>query len=72
MCYNREELVYLAKTAEQTERFEEMIEYMKKVVEMDQELSEEERNLLHVAYKNTISCRRSALRIIDSIKEREG
>jgi len=28
----REELIYMAKISEQTERFEDMLEYMKKVV----------------------------------------
>jgi len=29
---NREELIYMAKISEQTERFEDMLDYMKKVV----------------------------------------
>ena len=44
----------MAKLAEQAERYDEMVEEMKKVAQMvhDQELSVEERNLLSVAYKN--------------------
>ena len=47
----REEAVYLAKLAEQAERYDEMVEEMKKVAKMvDQhELSVEERNLLSVS-----------------------
>ena len=30
---NRDELIYMAKVCEQTERFEDMLEYMKKVLE---------------------------------------
>ena len=56
MAQDREECVYMAKLAEQAERYDEMVEEMKKVAKMvhDQELSVEERNLLSVAYKNVI------------------
>lgn len=30
---NRDELIYMAKLSEQTERFDEMVDYMKKVIE---------------------------------------
>ena len=54
MSLSREENIYMTKVAEQTERFEDMLEYIKKVVTgFDQELSVEERNLLSVAYKNS-------------------
>ncbi|KAI7478867.1 hypothetical protein KC351_g7921, partial [Hortaea werneckii] len=43
-----EDSVYLAKLAEQAERYEEMVENMKAVASADQELSVEERNLLSV------------------------
>jgi len=42
----------MARLAEQTERFEDMISEMKKVVELKEELTVDERNLLSVAYKN--------------------
>jgi len=32
MSLSRDELIYMAKISEQTERFEDMLEYMKKVV----------------------------------------
>jgi len=44
-----------------------MLENMKKVVQTGQELSVEERNLLSVAYKNTVGSRRSAWRSISAI-----
>ena len=44
--------VYMAKLAEQAERYDEMADYMKVVSSCDEELSVEERNLLSVAYKN--------------------
>jgi len=69
----REEAVYLAKLAEQAERYDEMVEEVKKVGRMvhDQELSVEERNLLSVAYKNVIGARRASWRIISSIEAKE-
>jgi len=65
---DREELVQRAKLAEQAERYDDMTQMMKKVTEMAPELSNEERNLLSVAYKNVIGARRSAWRVISSIE----
>jgi len=61
----------MAKISEQTERFEDMLDYMKKVVNIEQELSVEERNLLSVAYKNSVGSRRTAWRAISSIESKE-
>jgi len=66
-----EDSVYLAKLAEQAERYEEMVENMKAVAASDQELSVEERNLLSVAYKNVIGARRASWRIVTSIEQKE-
>ncbi|THY57691.1 putative 14-3-3 family protein ArtA [Aureobasidium pullulans] len=66
-----EDSVYLAKLAEQAERYEEMVENMKNVASADQELSVEERNLLSVAYKNVIGARRASWRIVTSIEQKE-
>jgi len=66
-----EDSVYLAKLAEQAERYEEMVENMKAVASADQELSVEERNLLSVAYKNVVGTRRASWRIISSIEQKE-
>eukprot|EP00249_Psilotum_nudum_P003387 c16781_g1_i1 orf=391-1104(+) len=70
---SREENVYMAKLAEQAERYEEMVEFMKKVARLVdyEELTVEERNLLSVAYKNAIGARRAAWRIISSIEQKE-
>eukprot|EP01125_Pyxidicula_operculata_P000329 TRINITY_DN10381_c0_g1_i1.p1 TRINITY_DN10381_c0_g1~~TRINITY_DN10381_c0_g1_i1.p1 ORF type:complete len:245 (-),score=73.70 TRINITY_DN10381_c0_g1_i1:134-868(-) len=67
----RDDNVYIAKLAEQAERYDEMVEAMKKVAKLNQDLSVEERNLLSVAYKNYIGARRSAHRIIASIEQKE-
>ncbi|CAG9833132.1 unnamed protein product [Diabrotica balteata] len=67
----REDNVYKAKLAEQAERYDEMVEAMKKVAKLDLELTVEERNLLSVAYKNVIGARRASWRIISSIEQKE-
>lgn len=71
MSVSRENSVYLAKLAEQAERYEEMVENMKTVASSGQELSVEERNLLSVAYKNVIGSRRASWRIVSSIEQKE-
>jgi len=71
MSISREHSVYLAKLAEQAERYEEMVENMKTVASSGQELSVEERNLLSVAYKNVIGARRASWRIVSSIEQKE-
>lgn len=71
MSLSREDSVYLAKLAEQAERYEEMVENMKAVASSSQELSVEERNLLSVAYKNVIGARRASWRIVSSIEQKE-
>jgi 14-3-3 protein epsilon len=71
MPASRDDDVYQAKLAEQAERYEEMVESMKKVAKMDQELTVEERNLLSVAYKNLIGARRASWRIITNIESKD-
>merc|ERR1719245_1242031 len=43
---------------------------MRKVTELGNELSNEERNLLSVAYKNVVGARRSSWRVISSIESK--
>jgi len=71
MALTRDDNIYLARLAEQAERYDEMAESMKKVAEMNEEFSVEERNLLSVAYKNVVGSRRASLRIISSIEQKE-
>lgn len=63
----------MAKLAEQAERYDEMVEEVRKIAKMvkDQQLSVEERNLLSVAYKNVIGSRRASWRIVSSIEHKE-
>jgi len=66
----KEEQVQRAKLAEQAERYDDMAAAMKKVTESNSELSNEERNLLSVAYKNVVGARRSSWRVISSIEQK--
>ena len=68
---SRDDNIFMAKICEQTERFEDMVSYMKLVALGDQELSVEERNLLSVAYKNAIGNHRTAWRALTSIETKE-
>nr|GMC52386.1 14-3-3-like protein B [Ipomoea batatas] len=70
----REQYFYMAKLAEQAERYEDMAKFMDKLVRSctpASELTAEERNLLSVAYKNVIGSLRAAWRIISSIEQKE-
>ncbi|KAH0895653.1 hypothetical protein HID58_045221 [Brassica napus] len=70
----RDQYVYMAKLAEQAERYEEMVNFMEKLVTgatPSSELTVEERNLLSVAYKNVIGSLRAAWRIVSSIEQKE-
>eukprot|EP00916_Digyalum_oweni_P015092 GHVL01024617.1.p1 GENE.GHVL01024617.1~~GHVL01024617.1.p1 ORF type:complete len:255 (+),score=30.87 GHVL01024617.1:88-852(+) len=71
MPESRDDLVYMARVAEQAERYDEMSQFMKKVAETRSELSLEERNLLSVGYKNAVGTRRASWRIISSMEQKE-
>jgi len=64
----RKDLVYMARTAEAAERYEDMCQFMKALVhwsaDSKEALSVEERNLLSVAYKNVIGARRASWRTL--------
>lgn len=68
---SNEDLVFIARIAEQAERYEEMVENMKIVVKSGHDLSVEERNLLSVAYRNVISARRASLRVVSFLEEKD-
>jgi len=66
----QKELVQKAKLAEQAERYDDMAAAMKAVTEEGPPLSNEERNLLSVAYKNVVGARRSSWRVVSSIEQK--
>uniref|UniRef100_A0A7M4EGZ3 14-3-3 domain-containing protein n=1 Tax=Crocodylus porosus TaxID=8502 RepID=A0A7M4EGZ3_CROPO len=58
---DKTDLIQKAKLAEQAERYDDMATCMKSVTEQGAELSNEERNLLSVAYKNVVGGGRGCL-----------
>ena len=71
MPASKDDNLFMAKICEQTERFDDMVSYMKAVVNESADLSIEERNLLSVAYKNAIGAHRTAWRALSSIEAKE-
>ena len=67
---NVEEHIFLARVAEQAERFEDMVDQLESVLkEKGADVSSDERNLLSVAFKNLISSKRAACRTIAAIEQ---
>jgi 14-3-3 protein epsilon len=71
MGQTREQLVYMAKLAEEAERYEDMVQNVKSLAELKVQLNVEERNLLSVAYKNVVGARRASWRVLSSIETKE-
>merc|ERR1711967_22377 len=70
---DRESALYMAKLAEQAERYDDMVKYMRRIVDLGipaNELSVEERNLLSVGYKNMMSVRRTAWRTVQQFHDK--
>ena len=62
---DRDNVLLLARIAEQSEQYDDMIEILKPYLmskPSDEDISQEERNLLQVAYKNAVGLRRIAWR----------
>ena len=65
-----DENIFLARVAEQAERFEDMVKFLGQVLdEKAGDVSADERNLLSVAFKNLISGKRAACRTIAAIEQ---
>jgi 14-3-3 protein epsilon len=60
-----------AKLAEEAERYEDMVQNVKALAELNVQLNVEERNLLSVAYKNVVGARRASWRVLSSIESKE-
>jgi hypothetical protein len=64
----RKDLVFMARTAETAERYDDMCKFMRALVKFTDQKSDltvEERNLLSVAYKNVIGARRASWRTLN-------
>ena len=72
MSAKYEKNIYLAMLAEQCNRFEEMVTFLAEMLSTrDKDLNSDERNLLSIAYKNSVSSRRTALRTITAYETKE-
>ena len=60
----------MARVAEQAERFDDMVDFLKEVVSgKTSDFTTEERNLLSVGFKNLIGGKRTAIRTIAAIEQ---
>ena len=67
---NVEEKIFLARVAEQAERFDDMVSFLDEVLAAKGgEVNPDERNLLSVAFKNLISSKRAACRTISAVEQ---
>ena len=67
---NVEENIFLARVAEQAERFDDMVSYLQAVLKIKgSDVTSDERNLISVAFKNLISSKRAACRTIAAIEQ---
>lgn len=58
----------LASIMEKTDRYQDMIEVVKKIISLNENPTKEQRSYFSVAYKNTVGPIRSALRTIKESK----
>ena len=64
-----EKHLFMARVAEQAERYEDMVQFLKEVInEKVDDFTTEERNLLSVGFKNQIGSKRTSIRTISAIE----
>ncbi len=66
-----EEKIFLARVAEQAERFEDMVDFLLEAIGLKsgEDFTIDERNLLSVGFKNLIGSQRGAIRTIGAIEQ---
>ena len=66
-----EEKIFLARVAEQAERFEDMVKFLQEAIDAKsgEDFTIDERNLLSVGFKNLIGSQRGAIRTIGAIEQ---
>ena len=65
-----EEKIFMARVAEQCERYDDMVDFLRPILkEKGGNFSVEERNLLSVGFKNLIGGKRTAIRTITAIEQ---
>ena len=65
----RDGLMFQAKLAEESERYEDMTVFLANVIKLGEGLDSHERNMLSIAFKNRIGALRHSIRIVSSIQE---
>ena len=64
-----EESIFMARVAEQAERFDDMVKFLQEVIQSKtDDFTTDERNLLSVGFKNQIGSKRTAIRTITAIE----
>ena len=62
--------IFMARVADQAERYEDMVKYLKEIMdESSEDVSVDVRNLLSVGFKNLIGSRRAAWRTVSAIEQ---
>jgi 14-3-3 protein epsilon len=69
MATDRDLTFFLARVADQAERYPDVLASLNKLISADANLSSDERNLLSVAYKALTGSRRNALRTVNAFLE---
>ena len=65
-----EKKIFMARVADQSERYEDMVQFLKEIVkESSEDVSTDVRNLLSVGFKNLISAQRSAWKTVQAIEQ---
>ena len=66
-----EEKIFLARVAEQSERFEDMVDFLKEAIGLKagEDFTNDERNLFSVGFKNLIGSERGAIRTLGAIEQ---
>ncbi|KAJ5080543.1 14-3-3 protein epsilon [Anaeramoeba ignava] len=71
MDKDKKVLFMTARLGEHTERYDDVVDCMKKIADMRTELSSDERNLISLGYKNLVGARRNAWRTVIALEEKE-
>jgi 14-3-3 protein epsilon len=67
MSTERDVALFMAQVLDQTDRYQDMMDFMKRVVDLNPSLTVDERNLLAVSYKNVLTPRRNGLQTLSAI-----
>lgn len=71
MALSREEMLFMVGLCEKTERFDDMLEFIKRVSSLEQDLSKDERDMLNLACKEALNSRRRSWRALCNIEKLE-